>query len=217
MRSPDLTNRRFFRLLVVSRAPVKADGNIRWHCQCDCGKAIITTASQLIRGQTQSCGCLRRDIAIENGKRNRRYEPSQLRARRAYQSAKNRCENPKYANYKHYGGRGILFLWPSFGAFFAEMGNPPPGTTLDRIETNGHYESGNCRWATHIVQHNNRRNNRILTAFGRTQTMGQWARELKMHTNTIIGRLTRGMSNEQALSIPVRPYKDRLLKSDISE
>jgi hypothetical protein len=89
----------------------------------------------------------------------------------AYQNAKQRCENPKDKSYKNYGQRGILFLWPSFEVFFAEMGEAPLGTSLDRINNQGHYESDNCRWATAEEQSNNRRDNRLLTAFGRTQAI----------------------------------------------
>jgi hypothetical protein len=123
-----------------------------------------------------------------------------------YNAAKQRCENPKNASYKYYGARGIKFLWPDVETFFADMGHPPRGASLERIWTDGHYQSGNCRWATPRQQANNRRDNCKLTAFGRTQTVNQWARELDMRRTTIVDRLARGMSHEAALSVPVRRY-----------
>jgi hypothetical protein len=132
------------------------------------------------------------------------------RVYRAYQSAKQRCENPKNASYEYYGARGIRFLWPNFEAFFATMGHPPPSASLDRKNPNGHYEPGNCRWATDVEQSNNRRDNRVLAAFDRTQTINEWARELNIPRNTLIDRLRRGMSDEQALAAPVRSYTFRI-------
>lgn len=73
---------------------------------------------------------------------------------------KNRCYNPKCPRYKDWGGRGIRVCdrWlASFEAFYADMGPRPPKTSIDRIDVNGNYEPGNCRWADIKTQRANRR------------------------------------------------------------
>jgi len=77
---------------------------------------------------------------------------------RAYQDAKQRCTNPNSGRWYTHGGRGIQFLFNNFGEFFEAVGARPEGMTLDRIDNDGHYESGNLRWATPSQQMSNRRN-----------------------------------------------------------
>lgn len=78
----------------------------------------------------------------------------------SWHSAVQRCTNPRARNYLFYGGRGITMCerWrKSFLAFYTDMGPRPDGTTIDRIDVNGNYEPGNCRWATKKVQRANQR------------------------------------------------------------
>lgn len=75
----------------------------------------------------------------------------------AYHNAEQRCNNENHTSHKNYGGRGIKFKFSSFEQFFAELGNPPKGMTLDRKNNEGHYEPGNVHWASRKAQINNRR------------------------------------------------------------
>lgn len=81
---------------------------------------------------------------------------------RSWASMRDRCLNPKSKNWKNYGGRGIAICeqWATFGAFLTDMGIRPEDRTLDRIDVDGNYEPGNCRWATRSEQQHNRRDNR---------------------------------------------------------
>lgn len=126
-----------------------------------------------------------------------------------YYSWKNmlkRCLEPHNKHYEYYGGRGITVCdeWLSYDKFFADMGEKPDGRTLERIDNNGNYTPQNCRWATREEQDSNKRTNRHITYRGKTQTMEQWARELRIHPATLSNRINaRGMRPEIALSIPV--------------
>jgi hypothetical protein len=122
-----------------------------------------------------------------------------------------RCENPSHKSYKDYGARGIKVCdrWKSFDAFFSDMGKAPAGLSIDRIDTNGNYEPGNCRWTTQKVQQNNRRSNRVLSAFGREQTMQRWAEEFSITADAISKRLEGGWNAERAVTQPMKADKRR--------
>jgi len=81
---------------------------------------------------------------------------------------KNRCHNPKAVRYADWGGRGISVCerWRnSFENFYADMGpRPGPGYSIDRIDNDGNYEPGNCRWADAVTQRNNRRDSKKVAA-----------------------------------------------------
>lgn len=120
-----------------------------------------------------------------------------------------RCYSASRSNYHRYGGRGITVCarWRrSFEAFLADMGERPPGMSLDRIDNNGNYEPGNCRWATRKQQARNTRANRLITHDGKTQTAMEWCEEYGLNFRTFTNRLDRdGRTVEEALK-PVGTY-----------
>ncbi|MDD3473510.1 MAG: hypothetical protein PHS86_12065, partial [Syntrophaceae bacterium] len=91
-----------------------------------------------------------------------------VRTARSWKSAQRRCNQKENPAYHYYGGRGITFCdnWLNFEVFVMNMGIRPLGTTLDRIDVNGNYEPGNCRWATRTEQQRNRRDSRRINVNG---------------------------------------------------
>lgn len=156
----DLTGRVFCWLTVLSYAGSDKYRNSRWLCRCQCGKELVVFGIALKNGNSKSCGCFNRKQTSE-----RRLEHGQSAAHRtkeysAWISAKGRCYNPNDRKYQRYGARGIIMcdLWrESFLEFFNHMGKCPPGYLLDRINNDGNYEPGNCRWTTPKISANNRK------------------------------------------------------------
>lgn len=124
---------------------------------------------------------------------------------RSWQEMRKRCNNPNVISYKNYGGRGIRICprWDSYEAFLQDMGERPPGTSLDRKDGEGDYTPENCCWSTRLVQNNNRRNCLFVTHLGRKQTVAQWCTELKLNYARTYSRLFRScMPPAQAFAAP---------------
>jgi hypothetical protein len=109
-------------------------------------------------------------------------------------------------SYENYGGRGITVCdrWrDSFVAFYEDMGErPSPKHSIDRIDSNGNYEPGNCRWATPKQQMNNRRANRMITIDGETLSLQKWADRSGINRSTIYSRVGHGWPLDKAVSVP---------------
>lgn len=200
----DLAGQRFERLRVLGRTPHRGT-NTTWDCLCDCGNRTVVLGFHLRGQRTRSCGCLQRERALKhghcsNGQRSREY--------RAWHNAKSRCYCPRADGFKNYGGRGVSVhpAWRNdFTAFLRDMGKCPEGYTLDRIDVNGDYELGNCRWATRTEQARNRRSNRHLEHDGETLTITEWAIKLEMSQSTLAYRLKHGYTLAELIASPKMP------------
>jgi hypothetical protein len=110
-----------------------------------------------------------------------------------WQAMLNRCRNPRVKNYHRYGGRGIQVCaeWHSFENFLRDMGEPPRGASLERIDNDQDYRKDNCIWADKHAQANNTHTNKFIDYKGRTQTLAQWVRELGLDYKRTYRRITR--------------------------
>lgn len=127
----------------------------------------------------------------------------------AWVNMRQRCNNSNKWDYKHYGGRGIKVCkrWDTFKRFYEDMGAPPKGYTLDRIDNDKDYKPSNCRWSSRKEQSNNRNYNRFITYNGRKQSVGKWAEEIEIDitTKNLYHRIfDRGWSVERAFTQPLK-------------
>ena len=156
---PDLVGERFGRLTVQSFAEKRGARRL-WNCACDCGNAHKASTSDLRYGSVQSCGCLLAGPTAANVTHGHNVGRKHSKTYSSYRAMLERCNNPTNKRYRDYGGRGITVCerWLAcFENFLDDMGERPEDKTLDRIEVNGNYEPGNCRWATALEQHLNQR------------------------------------------------------------
>lgn len=208
----DLTGKRFGRLTVLSRGGNTKDKRSTWLCLFDCGNCKVVRASNLIAGQTKSCGCLyyesRKNAAQKvKGEKSHLYKHglSKSRINSIYRGIKKRCYNHNEPSYPNYGGRGIRMcdIWENdFMPFYRwSMENGYSDTlSIDRIDVDGDYCPENCRWVDWKTQQNNRRNNKVIEYNGVSHTVAEWADISGVKRKTLYKRLNNGWEFERAIT-----------------
>lgn len=189
------------RLTVLGEGPrgERLRYNKRWWCRCSCGKETLVWQNGLKNGHTRSCGCLHTDTARTHGhSRAADYIPEYG----VWLRMLSRCRNHRVPNWRLYGGRGITVCerWLCFSNFLADMGRRPPGMTLDRINNNGNYEPGNCRWADWKTQNQNQRRRRLVTVGDSSLCLTEWSRRIGVPFHTMWYRATHGWSDEEIVN-----------------
>lgn len=190
-----LIGKRFGRLVVVGLSSIDNHRHKKYECKCDCGNTSFVFGTSLKSGDTKSCGCI---LRIHNLSKSPIYK--------VWKTMIQRCENRNNHKYPNYGGRGISVCdrWHSFENFYEDMGDPPEGMSIDRIDNDGNYTPSNCRWATSKEQANHTRRNRMIEYQGENKPLQQWADEFGVKRELIARRLNRGWAIREALTKPSR-------------
>lgn len=176
-------------------------------CSCACGQEHTARIVEMRRGGVTSCGCWKQEV---DSRRFRAFATKHAMSKTptydSWRAMRARCQSPANQAYASYGGRGIRVCerWSqSFEAFLTDMGQRPFGTTLDRIDPNGHYEPGNCRWASADVQQVNKRSTRLVEVNGEQISLRDLSRRLGISYQTLHSRLQR----KSAVAIGASPAR----------
>lgn len=209
----DLTGMTFGRLTAVEIHGRTPAGALVWQCSCACGGSHTASSQSLVDGKVKSCGCWKASHPAYNRTHNMKSHPLYL----VWSAMLNRCRNPNVRGYENYGGRGIkvCYRWHDFSAFYADMGERPPGGySIERINNDGDYEPGNCRWATRREQGSNKRNSRYIEAGGESLPLAEWARRLGCSSAAILARIAAGMREADAVTLPIPARPNSRLSDD---
>ena len=172
-------------------------------CVCDCGWDKFVCVNKLLSGESKSCGCLTR-----TGDFRRSHGGSATALYSRWAGMITRCTNPNQKRWENYGARGIKVCaeWHDFSVFrdWAMANGYNQVLDLDRIDTNGDYEPGNCRFVTGAVNQRNKTSNVMVTAFGETKCLSEWyedGRPAVCHAS-YRRRVRNGWPHEAALFTP---------------
>jgi hypothetical protein len=161
--SLDAIGKKYGRLFVlnvklVARPSSRPPGHRKYYvavCLCDCGVEKEILAPSVMAGHTKSCGCYNLDALSIN---KRKHGLSKSRVYRIWRHMRNRCHLLTHPRYAEWGGRGITVCerWHTFENFLDDMGQPPDGYSIDRIDNNSGYFKDNCRWSDKYEQAQNK-------------------------------------------------------------
>lgn len=193
---------RFVRAEVIGEKFIVNKERSYFPVQCDCGKKWNARADSLKAGKILSCGCLGREIRraknTVHGLTPRGKSPAEYTT---WASMIQRCCNPKSPPYKYYGARGIRVCerWRnSFSAFLEDMGPRPYGKEIDRVDNDGDYMPGNCRWTTRKAQMQNTRGTRLVTYKGKMLSIAEVAAAMGILRHRIDWRVSKYRITHQA-------------------
>lgn len=194
---------RFGKLTVIERLENFPNGTAAWNCLCDCGIEKKVAGTKLRAGKQKSCGCSSPKFSKESIST---HGMSKTRVYRIWAGMHSRCRQTKNKKIQRlYLDKGIKVCerWNKFENFYEDMGDPPDGMSIDRINGDKGYEPSNCRWATSKQQANNMSSNRLIEYNNKKMTISLWAKEIGVKPNTLNYRIRRGMPLKDALKTQV--------------
>jgi hypothetical protein len=167
----DLTGLVFGRLTAMKYRGYSSDGKYRslWVCNCICGKEVIIEGASLVRGLSESCGCLRKELVKMQFRTHGFIAGTKLQKSfwNRWNTIRQRCDNPNSSGFRCYGAKGIKLcgrwhkfenfrddMWESFLKHHKENNGD---TSIERRDVKGNYELSNCYWATKAIQDKNKR------------------------------------------------------------
>lgn len=208
----DITGKIFGRLTILSYAG-KAGKESIWLSRCKCGVEKVVRYNGLTRGATTSCGCYRREVHAKRRARPKGHERTfKNPLYRIWQSMKTRCYNEKNPNYARYGAKGVRICqrWlDSFDTFVDDMGMPPEGHSIDRIDPYGDYSPENCRWATRLIQSQNQKRTRFYQWQGESLCLTEVARRANVDYYQVYWAVFAGKSIDEAVQSITKPFTER--------
>lgn len=172
------------RLTVTSRSESKIVSGKKvthWNCSCSCGGTLVVAGAALRGNRTKSCGCLNSEVAkLTHRVHGHSPRSGASKAYHAWESMLRRCRCKDHPLFSNYGGRGISVCesWSTFSNFHKDMGDPPAGLTLERVENDLGYSKANCVWATRMEQVCNRRSSIKVSINNETKVLKHWCDDL---------------------------------------
>ena len=202
----DITGQKFGRLTAISLHSRNANKHILWLFECDCGEKRISLAAAIKQGRVVSCGCHRN----EQSRLRVKHGLSETSTYTAWKGMKSRVKGKDDICIKHYLNKGITICerWQnSFENFMLDMGERPTGMTLDRIDNNGNYEPGNCRWTTQKQQVANTCRTIYVDFKGQKTCLKHACQEGNVNYDAVRSRLRAGREPQEAFTTPFRLRK----------
>ena len=197
----NLAGSKFGRWTILGFHSIK-HASARMLCRCECGKEKIIYLKSMKSGDSTNCGC-QRNIVHGNAKRG---SSGKTKEYTTWCNMLRRCFDENNEAFYNYGERGIMVCdrWAdSFASFLEDMGKSPSRQhTIDRIDNDGNYEPGNCRWATRKEQNRNSRNCLIIEHEGKAMTLVEWSELVGISTYVISWRIKSGWTTKEALFTP---------------
>lgn len=209
MKQINEVGKRYGRLTVIALGGRTNKSLLTWRCRCDCGNDVVVRGPKLRYGVTRSCGCLRAE-----GNGNRKHGKSSTSTYHAWSRMMQRCYNRNNKRYADYGGRGITVApeWRTFDGFYRDMGDCPPGHSIERVRVNEGYSKTNCKWIPMPAQAKNKRNNHWVTIGSETHCLTEWCRRLSLNRATVKARLKQGWDDQKSLLVPIRKRRASVVR-----